>query len=149
MLRVGKPTTRSHALLLSSWFRRSVRKYRFPHTTNGLDKLQRLVCLFFYFFPSPPPFSVAFRQSLRIFPFYFVLCFVLLARIPVPPSSRLPAAPLYWKAGGGVRVPIFIFLCHIFFFFFLSSPVDTAKKYLQLTTLLHRSEASSMSRVLV
>ena len=48
---------------------------------------------------------------------------VLLPRIPVPPPGRLPAAPLYWEAGGA-RVPIFIFLCHtriylVFFVFVL------------------------------
>ena len=44
--------------------------------------------------------------------FYFVL--FLLARIPVPPSGRLPA-PLYREAGGA-RIPIFIFVLFSVFF---------------------------------
>ena len=93
-------------------------------------ELQRLCSRVVFLFPSSP-FSVAFRLSLRISclcaswcsrPCSILFCFVLLARTSVPPSGRLPAAPLYSEAGGA-RVPIFTFLCYILFCFFTSHSV--------------------------
>ena len=43
---------------------------------------------------------------------FILFRFVLLVRIPVPPSGRLPA-PLYREAGGA-HIPIFIFVYFIF-----------------------------------
>ena len=52
--------------------------------------------------------------------FYLIMfCFVLLARIPVPPSGRLPAAPILLGSWWCARPHLIIFLCHILFLFCL------------------------------
>ena len=87
-----------------------------------------LSILFLFYFlarksPSLPLAACLVHVSMRIgalAPGWSVLfCFVLflLAHIPVPPSGRLPA-PLHREADhGGARIPIFLYICVLFYFF--------------------------------
>ena len=108
-------------------FRLSLRIFVVSVRVGALAPVLFILFCFTGTYPRPFRWPPAWFMSLRelVFSplaglFYFglliIICFVLflLARIPVPLSDHLPA-PLYREAGGA-RIPIFTFICVIFYF---------------------------------